>query len=471
MKIGTLIPALLLIFIGFTPCSAKGAKSESSLGSQIQYPSPVADASESAKDSTRFKSEADSLRIVEKYRILLDSLAEEFSDEMAELSYDISDNPLFFRLFMPITFYYDAVTEAIEPEKAKEESPDDGLLEYELKSRNDEELSRHINDALMHIYLEHPELVKMTQSELMEVKDNIGLADVSAAGIGMNIIQGNRGPVKVEQPELVYSKPKYWKTIGNFQGKYTQNYVSDNWYKGGSKNHSILAQTTLEADYAKNDFTWDNKLEMKLGYYTTDMEGKNKFKTNQDLLRFTSKVGLKAFTDWYYSSQLQAYTQFMPVWDNKNPDMLKSRFMAPAYANLSVGLDYKPKFKNKNVTFSAQLSPLSFDSRYSAVDSIATSFGIEKGKQFKKTIGSKVDINLKWTFLEDFKWTSKAQYFTNYDYVEANLENTLDYQLSKYFSLQFFLHVRFDDSAKKKDPDLGYYQLKEFFTVNFNYSW
>ena len=66
---------------------------------------------------------------------------------------------------------------------------------------------------------------------------------------------------------------------------------------------------------------------------------------------------------------------------------------------------------------------------------------------------------------------SKAQYFTNYDYVEANLENTLDYQLSKYFSLQFFLHVRFDDSAKKKDPDLGYYQLKEFFTVNFNYSW
>lgn len=422
-------------------------------------------------DSTRFRSAADSLRIVEKYRILLDSLAEEFEDEMAELSYDISDNPLYFRLFMPLTFYYDAVSEAIEPDSDEDVPTDHELLPYELESSRDDKLTRQINDALMQIYLEHPELVQMTQSELMDVKDNTKLEQASAAGINIAVIQNGRGPVHVEQPEMVQAKPKYWKTIGNFQGKYTQSYYSDNWYKGGNKNHSILAQTTLEADYAKEDFTWDNKLEMKLGYYTTDMEGKNKFKTNEDLLRFTSKVGLKAFTNWSYSSQIQAYTQFMPVWDNKNPDKLKSRFMAPAYANVSVGLDYKPKFKNKNITLSVQLSPLSYNSRYSAVDSIATNFGIEKGKNFKQTIGSKVDANLKWTFLEDFKWTSKTQYFTNYEYVEANLENTLDYQLSKYFSLQFFVHVRYDDSAKKKDEDFGYFQLKEFFTLNFNYSW
>lgn len=461
----------MLAFTSLSAGNAYRTAAEIPAGSEMKSTLPETESVTVEKDSSRFKSAADSMRIVEKYRILLDSLAEEFSDEMAELSYDISDNPLYFRLFMPITFYYDAVKDVVEPDEVREESSDDGLLPYELKSDNDAKLTRHINDALMQVYLEHPELVKMTQSELMDVKDNTALDPVSVAGINMAVIQGNRGPLKVEQPDMVYAKPKYWKTIGNFQGKYTQNYVSDNWYKGGSKNHSILVQTTLDANYAKNDFTWDNKLEMKLGYYTTDMEGKNKFKTNQDQLRFTSKVGLKAFTDWYYSSQFQAYTQFMPVWDNKNPDKLKSRFMAPAYANLSVGLDYKPKFKNKNVTFSAQLSPLSFDSRYSAVDSIATSFGIEQGKKFKKTIGSKIDVNLKWTFLENFKWTSKTQYFTNYEYVEANLENTLDYQLSKYFSLQFFVHVRFDDSAKKKDPELGYYQLKEFFTLNFNYSW
>ncbi len=461
----------MLAFTSLSAGNAYRTAAEIPAGSEMKSTLPETESVTAEKDSSRFKSAADSMRIVEKYRILLDSLAEEFSDEMAELSYDISDNPLYFRLFMPITFYYDAVKDVVEPDEVREESSDDGLLPYELKSDNDAKLTRHINDALMQVYLEHPELVKMTQSELMDVKDNTALDPVSVAGINMAVIQGNRGPLRVEQPDMVYAKPKYWKTIGNFQGKYTQNYVSDNWYKGGSKNHSILVQTTLDANYAKNDFTWDNKLEMKLGYYTTDMEGKNKFKTNQDQLRFTSKFGLKAFTNWSYSSQIQAYTQFMPVWDNKNPDLLKSRFMAPAYANISVGMDYKPKFKNKNVNLSVQLSPLSFDSRYSAVDSIATNFGIEKGKNFKKTIGSKVDANLKWTFLDDFKWTSKTQYFTNYEYVEANLENTLDYQLSKYFSLQFFVHVRFDDSAKKKDPELGYFQLKEFFTVNFNYSW
>ncbi|MBO5812119.1 MAG: hypothetical protein J6Q97_02710, partial [Bacteroidaceae bacterium] len=80
------------------------------------------------------------------------------------------------------------------------------------------------------------------------------------------------------------------------------------------------------------------------------------------------------------------------------------------------------------------------------------------------------DANLTWKFLKDFKLTTKANYFTGFEHVEANVENTLDYQLSKYFSIQFFMHWRFDDSVKR-DVDLGYSQLKEFLTLNFNYSW
>jgi hypothetical protein len=121
------------------------------------------------------------------------------------------------------------------------------------------------------------------------------------------------------------------------------------------------------------------------------------------------------------------------------------------------------------------LSPFSYNCRYVSVDSIATNFGIEKGKNFKYTMGSRLDGNLKLKIMDDLTWTSKTQFYTSYESTEVNLENTLDYKLSKYFSLQFFCHWRFDDSVKrKKDKDgnlMGYGQFKEFLTLNFNYAW
>ena len=165
----------------------------------------------------------------------------------------------------------------------------------------------------------------------------------------------------------------------------------------------------------------------------------------------------------------------MPVFDTKVTTKLKSKFFAPAYGNISIGLDYKPKFKNKNITLSVQLSPFSYNCRYVSVDSIATNFGIDQGERFKYTMGSRFDGNIKWKFFEDLTWTCKAQFYSSFESVEANIENTIDYKLSKYLSLQFFCHWRFDDSVKRKNDKegnlMGYDQFKEFLTLNFNYAW
>ena len=399
-----------------------------------------------------------------------DSLAVEYAEELDVQ--DISDNPLYFRLFMPLALYNSAIDDAIVPEQAAAAVTDAELLPVEKVDSVDDALIRHINQALVRMYMEHPELVEITEEELMSVKAPTAVTQDAAIGINKEVIATVDVNKETEIPELVQLKPKYWKVFGNFQGKYTQSYFSDNWYKGGDNNHSVLGQVTVQANYAKNHTTLDNKLEMKLGYVTTeemkDGEKVKSLKTNQDQLRITSKYGLRAIENWYYSAQLQGNTQFMPVRDNN--DNLKSKFFAPVYGSLSIGMDYKPKFKNKDLTLSVQLSPLSYDCRYVSEVDLATRYGIEKGKQFKYTIGSRVDANLTWKFLKDFKLTTKANYFTGFEHVEANVENTLDYQLSKYFSIQFFMHWRFDDSVKR-DVDLGYSQLKEFLTLNFNYSW
>jgi len=419
----------------------------------------------------------DSIVISDKLRAHLDSLPDPFLKEPEITFDDISDNPLYYKLFMPLVLYGSAVSEAISPERDDMLDQDSLLPLAPLETGNDHTLSRMIDEALVRIYLEHPELVKMTEAELMDVPGIIPISDDMVSGVRFKDTRANGYQISDDKsPERVRSKLRYWKTFGNFQGKYTQSYYSDNWYKGGESNHSILGQINLEADYAKNHTTFDNKLELKLGYYnTSQVNGKNTFRTNEDLIRFTSKYGLKAFENWYYSAQFQGYTQFAPVWDTKVPTKLKSKFMAPAYGNLSVGMDFKPKFKKKDITLSVLLSPLSYNLKYSAVDSIATSFGIDAGKQVKHSFGSRFDGNLKWKFLEDFTWTNKTQFYTTYESTEINFENTIDYRLSKYLSLQFFCHWRFDDSVKrKKDKNgklMGYSQFKEFLTLNFNYAW
>lgn len=407
----------------------------------------------------------------------LDSLSLEMGQGRDLTLEDISDNPMYFKLFMPIVLYGSAVSDAISPEDKPQIENYDLLPLTPLTDNTENTLSKMIDEALLQIYLEHPELVEMTEVELMDVPGIIPISMDQIRGIGdMNLNNNRFKPAEDKSPDMYYYKPRYWKTFGSFQGKYTQSHYSDNWYRGGESNHSVLGQLNLEANYARDTKTLDNKLELKLGYYTTEINEKKTIRTNEDLIRITSKGGLKAWKDWDYSAQIQAYTQFMPVYDTKVTTKLKSKFFAPAYGNIAVGMDYKPKFKKlKNTTLSLQLSPLSYNCRYVSVDSIATNYGIDKGKNFKSTFGSRLECNVKWKFMDDFTWTSKTQYYTSYETTEINLENTLDYQLSKYFSLQFFCHWRFDDSVKrKKDRDgnlMGYDQFKEFLTLNFKYAW
>lgn len=426
--------------------------------------------------SNPFKSAfPDTLVTSEKFKAHLDSLTSFFEHGSDVINEDISDNPMYFRLFMPIVMYGSAISEAITPERKGQNRQDDLLPLEPIGDVSECTLARMIDETLAKVYLEHPELVRMTEEELMGVQTVTPISEDMVTGIQLDVKARGRRPTIESSPDMAAPRQRYWKVFGNFQGKYTQSYYSDNWYKGGESNHSILGQINTEANYARKNTTFDNKLELKLGFYTTEIDNKTTLRTNEDLIRFTSKYGLKAFENWYYSSQFQGYTQFMPVYDTKVTTKLKSKFFAPVYGNLSIGMDYKPKFKKKNITLSVLLSPLSYNCRYVSVDSIATNFGIDAGKNFKYTLGSRFDGNIKWTFLEDFTWTSKAQFYTSYEGVEANWENTIDYRLTKYLSLQFFCHWRFDDTVKRKlDKDgnlMGYSQFKEFLTLNFNYAW
>ena len=362
----------------------------------------------------------------------------------------------YFRLFAPTTFYHNIANKS---------------LSIEPDQTSNDPVAEAIDAALLHIYLNRPDLVNTTETELQET-GNVR-ADVNQPIKNqVKLVEKVETPV-IDMPddvptEIMIQKPKFWTKKGDGYLQFMQNFVSDNWYKGGESNYSMVGALTLEANYDnRNKWKWDNKLEMKLGFMHTRSDSVHKFKSNEDLIRYTSKVGLEAAKNWYYTLQLLAYTQFTR--GLKANDMnTYSDFMSPFNLNLGLGMDYKVATKDKRLTGTVNLSPLAVNYRYVDRLDLATSYGLDEGKHSLVDFGSQVTADVTWKINDVVSWKSRLYAFTSYKRAEIEWENTFTLRVSKYISANLFLFPRFDDSGVK-DDDLGYLQFKEYSSIGFTY--
>ncbi len=362
----------------------------------------------------------------------------------------------YFRLFAPMTFYHNIANKSlsIEPDQTGSDPVADA-----------------IDAALLHIYLNRPDLVNTTETELQEtgnVRDDVDQPIKNQ----VKLVEKVESPV-IDMPddvptEILIQKPKFWTKKGDGYLQFMQNFVSDNWYKGGESNYSMVGAVTLEANYDnRNKWKWDNKLEMKLGFMHTRTDSVHKFKSNEDLIRFTSKVGLEAAKNWYYTLQFLAYTQFTRGL-KANDLNTYSDFMSPFNLNLGVGMDYKVASKNNRLTGTVNLSPLAVNYRYVDRLDLATSYGLDEGKHSLVDFGSQVTADVTWKINDVVSWKSRLYAFTSYKRAEIEWENTFTLRVSKYISANLFLFPRFDDSGVK-DDNLGYLQFKEYSSIGFTY--
>jgi hypothetical protein len=362
----------------------------------------------------------------------------------------------YFRLFAPTTFYHNIANKS---------------LSIEPDQTSNDPVAEAIDAALLHIYLNRPDLVNTTETELQET-GNVR-ADVNQPIKNqVKLVEKVESPV-IDMPddvptEIMIQKPKFWTKKGDGYLQFMQNFVSDNWYKGGESNYSMVGALTLEANYDnRNKWKWDNKLEMKLGFMHTRSDSVHKFKSNEDLIRYTSKVGLEATKNWYYTLQLLAYTQFTRGL-KANDLNTYSDFMSPFNLNLGLGMDYKVATKDKRLTGTVNLSPLAVNYRYVDRLDLATSYGLDEGKHSLVDFGSQVTADVTWKINDVVSWKSRLYAFTSYKRAEIEWENTFTLRVSKYISANLFLFPRFDDSGVK-DDDLGYLQFKEYSSIGFTY--
>lgn len=383
----------------------------------------------------------------------LDSM-QEVNDSLQEVNY-VRSASKYYRLFAPMT-YYPSVTQGM------------------IGMRENQGMRDMQHMALAHVYLSRPNQVRYNARKLQQLaKEQQMVDDYAPEGMVQQIphsaAEATEKPM-VEQPmDLVITKPHFWTFSGDYYLQFLQTYVSPNWYKSGESTYSMVAGVTVQYNYNnKQRVKWDNKLELKLGFLSTEADSINKFKTSDDLIRYTSKLGFRAAKQWYYTGQVIASTQFTRGLKN-NDKTIYSDFLSPLTVNLSIGMDYVIDSKNKQWKGNVHIAPLAYNMKYVDRINLAERFGIAADHHAKHDIGPMLLTEVTWTPNDMLKWQTRLYAYTTFKRCEMEFENTLTFKLNKYISAMLFVYPRFDDSEERADK-YGYWQFKEHLSVGFAYS-
>ncbi|WP_295915490.1 DUF3078 domain-containing protein [uncultured Alistipes sp.] len=221
---------------------------------------------------------------------------------------------------------------------------------------------------------------------------------------------------KAERAEIRKQR-NYLEFSGGIQGALTS--YNDPWISvsGGDNSIALTAVFGLRHLFTKNLFTLETKFSAKLGYNRMKVETKLKdeneneytrsegvwFK-NQDEFVVSVAPSFKISDTWSYGSILNFRSQFVNGYKSRTEqkeEHLKSKFMTPAYLDISLGLTYKsPKAKFPIVI---NLSPVALNATFAESDRIRKENGFNYGiedpdKTSKYEGGSSLQIDFDRTF-------------------------------------------------------------------------
>lgn len=253
-----------------------------------------------------------------------------------------------------------------------------------------------------------------------------------------------------------------WTSGGTLTFTSNLNYLSQ-WAAGGQSSLAGNGLLNYVINYRKGNAAWDNNIIAAFGGMMQPID-EPAFKTD-DKLDITSKYGRKlAGGKWYYAVLGNFKTQFAPGYNfvNGRPDKTQriSNFMAPAWALLSVGADYKPNSK-----FSAFISPITYRAVIVQDQDLANAgaFGVEKavfgadgkvitaGKNIRSEVGAYARVNYVTDLRPNINWNTTLELFSNYrdrpENVDISWQSLFTIKLKKWLSTTIFTHVIYDDNT------------------------
>jgi hypothetical protein len=258
------------------------------------------------------------------------------------------------------------------------------------------------------------------------------------------------------------TKTSNWKKEGNLNLLFNQSAFNNDWLGGGTSNLAGSLNFDYKFNYTKNDWTWDNRLNIAYGLTKIDDDDITK---SDDRFEFNSIVGKKASKNWSYSGIINFKTQ-MDRGEDKDGEYI-SHFFSPAYLQTGIGLFYK-----KSDNFSLNIAPLT--SKLILVNSQftdepgETSFGVEEGETSRFEFGTSISLYAKYDVFNNVSFENILNLYSNYleDVQNVDVDYTLNIvmKINKYLSTNITVQAIYDDNAIKA------LQVKEVFGLGVNYT-
>ena len=145
-----------------------------------------------------------------------------------------SVNGQYYKLFAPLTFYH-----SVAANQLSMNTP----AGTDSRDCPQDETAEAIDAALMHVYLNRPDLVQVTESE--QEQSGTLRQDIIEQPVMQQTTMVEQAMPMPEAPqadpvEVAVEKPKFWNYKGDGYLQFMQNYVSGNWYKGGESNYAAV---------------------------------------------------------------------------------------------------------------------------------------------------------------------------------------------------------------------------------------
>lgn len=259
-------------------------------------------------------------------------------------------------------------------------------------------------------------------------------------------------------------KDTLWKTSATTTLNFSQVSLT-NWAAGGKSSMSGLAMVKYNANYKKNKLSWDNTFDFRYGFIKEDGDDVRK---SDDLIDISSKLGFEAGGNWNYSGLLNLKTQFTPGYDYKvEPREQISKFMAPGYLTVALGMDYKKD------DLSILLAPVAGKFTFVTDDSLSAqgAFGVDPGSKTRSELGATALFQYKKEIMKNVTLDTKLGLFSNYldnpQNVDLDWKVQFNMKVNDYLSANLITHMIYDDDVKIADADTGVSGAKLQFMESF----
>lgn len=279
--------------------------------------------------------------------------------------------------------------------------------------------------------------------------------------------------LRARQIEKIPVKLMNWQPSFSALVQFSQNYISANWYQGGTSNMSILSVMKGGLIYMNfKNIKWETTAEWRTGFMSVAIDSARQYITNDDIIKIDSKFDLKAKGNWSYSALLNVSTQFFDNYQSFDSHELKSRFLTPVRLNFGFGMNYS--YTN---ILSVMFAPVSYKLIYlpDTVNVMSKKyvnpnlFGIETGKNKLSEIGSSLTAQLKWKPLDELSINSTFKFYTNYKKIEIDWETIADFTINRFLSTRVLLNPRYDNTVIMPYSQKAKIQFKELLSFGFSY--